>query len=325
MPRFLETFHHTRHDDKHEDDIASASSGRNSRDSKKLLAESSSPPPYTEVSKEQSFGLSSEDKAAATRAPGVINKSFPMDAASHSSSQSDSKGTDPGPSTVRTSLKVCQHENLTFERLQFIKGILYKKHLEEIDIIKNTEEEQHFQELVMRDNWPCKIWACRANDCLTVGTFEMKLSSKPHTFFGHSRGPVIELELHVHWTLHLRQAISHNTPDKVHYYLQKFDKVPLCPHRMMNDPWIQETVSNFRTAPKLSSIDQYMQNTHKSTPSPVQNSPAFDCDHCKTHVKVSYDLHQGIVDEVFVEITRHLGEGVLENDPAWLAQCGIEP
>lgn len=332
MPRFRDKFHHTQHDDKRKDDTASASSGRHSRDSKKFLAQSSSPPPYTEGSKQQPSGLSSDDKGAATRAPDAINKNFQTDAgvaASYSSSQSDSKGTDPGPSTRRTSLQVCPHENMTFERLQFIKGILYDKHLKDgIDIIRNTEEKQHLE---ITGDWPSKIWACRADDQQrhTGGTFSMKLSSKPRTFFGHSRGPVIELELHVHWKLKIGLANSENTPDQINTYLQMSDKVPLCPHRMLNDPWIQETVYNFRTAraPKLSSTDKYMQNTHKSTQPPVRNSPAFECDRCKTHVKVSFksDPEFSSLDEVNVEITRHLGEGVLENDPAWLAQCGIEP
>ena len=330
MPKFLDRFHHTQHDDKHKDDTASASSGRNSWDSKHLLAQSSSPPPYAEGSKQQPFGLSSDDKAAGIRAPGAINKNFQTDAgvaASYSSSQSDSKGTDPGPSTRRTSLQVCQHENLTFERLQLIKGILYKKHRKEIDIINNTEEKQHFQNLILRDNWVSQIWTCSADDILSTGTFKMKLSSRPRTFLGHSKGHVIELELHVRWKLYLRKAIFDKDLGEIHEYLQKFDKIPLCPHRMMNDPWIQETVYAFRTTSdptKLSSTDKHMLDTHKSTRPDVQNKPAFDCDRCKTHVKVSRDF-KSISDEVIVEITRYLGEGVLENDPTWLAQCGIEP
>ena len=336
MPRFLDRFHHTQHDDKHKDDTASASSGKNSRDSKHLLAQPSSPPPYAEGSKQQHFGLSSDEKAAATRAPGAINKNLPNDvgvAASYSSSQSDSKGTDPGPSTRRTSLQVCQHENLTFERLQLIKGLLYDKYLKDgIDIIGNTEEKQHHEIKNPLRLWPPDVWACCADDQRrdTVGTSRMKLSSKPHNFFGHKSGHVVELELHVNWTFKIGRAISDKTRDQINLYLQKSDKVPLCPHKMMNDPWIQDTIYNFpigRDASKPTSIDIYMQYTHKSTQPPVQNSPAFACDRCKTHVKVSYESIPDfpIFDQVKVEITRHLGEGILENDPTWLAQCGIEP
>ena len=328
MPKFLEKFHRTQHDDKHNDKTASASSssGRSSRDSKQPLAQYPSPPPYTEASTKQPFGPSSEDKAAATRAPATFDKKFQMDAgfgASYSSSQSESKGTDyPGPSTVRTSLQVCPHEDLTFERLQLIKGILLKKHVKEIDIIHNTKEKQHKQRPTLGN-----IWTCSANDSrISEGTFKMKLSSTPRTFFGHSRSRVIELELHVRWTLQIPK-FSDNDPDKIHSCLQKFDKIPLCRHRMMNDRWIQESVYNYQTAPdptKISAIDQYMQDTHKSTRPPLQNIPAFDCDRCKTHVEVSGE-DMIIWNDIFVEITRHLGEGVVENDPAWLAQCGIEP
>ena len=332
MSRFIDKFHHTHHDEKHKDDTASASasSGRTSRYSKQLSAQSSSPPPYTEASKNQPFGLSSEDRAAATRAPGAIDKKFQPDAgvgASYSSSQSASRGTDyPGPSTVHTSLQLCQHEDLTFERLQFIKGILYDKYLKKgIDIIKNTKEEQH--EVTVKEGGEY-LWACHADDDLkrTIGTIKMKLSSKPHRFFVHSKGPVIGLELHVHWAIETGRAFLGNTRDKIDLYLQKCDKVLLCPHRKLNDPWIQETIYNFRKGrdAKLSSIDKYIQRTHQSKPPPPQPPQAYDCDRCKTHVEVSYKP-ETVYDEVFVKITRHLGEGVSENDPTWLAQCGIEP
>ena len=328
MPRFLEKLHHTHHDDKHKHDTASASasSGRNSRDSKHLLAQSSSPPPYTEAYKNQPYGLSSEDKAAATRSPGTIDKMFQTDAGvgtSYSISQSDSRGTGAGPSAVRASLQLCPHEDLTFERLRSIKGILYKKHVKEIDIIHNTEEKQH------AENQDQDIWVCHADDRLHdhTGTFRMKLSSKPHKIFGHKRDPVVELELHVCWKLDIWGARSDTTRDKINLFLQKSDKVPLCPHSMMNDPWMQKTVYNFRKVrdvPKPSSVDKYMQGTHKSKPSPSQPPQAYDCERCKTHVEVSYEPYY-VCDVVFVKITRHLGEGNVENDPTWLAQCGIEP
>ena len=334
MPRFK--LHHTHHDDKDKDNTASvfsSSSGRNSRDSKQLLTQSSSPPPYTEGSKNQHYGLSNEDKAAATRSPGAIDQKFQSDAgvgASYSSSQSDSKGTDAGPSTVRASLQLCQHENLTFERLQFIKGILYEKYRENgIDIIRNTKETQHQEIEGLKRTWPPKVWACHADDLMndTTGTFRMKLSSNPHKLFGHKRDLVVGLELHVCWKLEIWGARSGNSRDRIDQFLPKSDHVQLCPHRMMNDPWIKETVYNFlafRDVPKPSSMDQYMQYTHKSKPPPPQLPPAYDCDRCKTHVEVSYEPYS-VTDEILVKITRYLGEGIGEYDPAWLAQCGIEP
>lgn len=45
----------------------------------------------------------------------------------------------------------------------------------------------------------------------------------------------------------------------------------------------------------------------------------MDCDYCKTHIKVSGENGRGPQ----IEVTRYLGEGVSENDPAWLAQCGV--
>ena len=330
MPRFLEKLHHTQHDDKHNDNTASASSERTSRYSKQALAQSSSPPPYTEVSKNQPFGLSSEDKATATRAPGAIDKKFQTDAgvgASYSSSQSDSRGTDAGPSTVRASLQLCQHEDLTFERLQFIKGILYDKYLKDgIDILRITDEKVHEEIEDPVGTGPLKIWACHIGR-LNTGIFKLKLSSKPHKFFGHARDPIIGLELHVCWQLNVWCSTSDNSRDQINQFLQTFDNVQLCPHRMMNDPWIQETAYNFRTirdVPKPSSMDQCMQYTHKRKPPPSQPPQAYDCDRCKTHVEVSYKTND-LRDEVFVKLTRHLGQGVVENDPTWLAQCGIEP
>ena len=332
MPRFLDRFHHTHHDDNYDTTSSSASSGRTSRDSKQLLAQSSSPPPYTEVTRNQPYGLSSEDRVAGTRAPGTIDKNFQTDAgvgASYSSSQSASRGTDAGPSTVRASLQLCQHEDLTFERLKSIKDILYEKYLEDgIDIIRITDENIHEKIDGPKGTWPRMIWACHANNGLgrPAGTFKMKLSSKPHKFFGHKRDPVIGLELHVRWKLDVGWATSDNSRDQINQFLQKHDKVQLCPHMMLNDPWIQKTAYNFRTirdVPMLSSMDQYMQYTHKSKPPPPQPPQAYNCGRCKTHVEVSYEPHQGPYDKVFVDITRHLGEGVVENDPTWLAQCGI--
>ena len=264
-------------------------------------------------------------------APVLSTKNFQSDAgvgASYSSNQSDSRGTDAGPSTVRTSLQVCPHGDLTFERLQLLKDILYKSYLKNgMDIIRNIKEKHHKIILDPDEEGPFDIWACRADElCLSTGTFKLKLSSKPHKFFGHKRGPVIGLELHVWWELKVWRA-SGNSRDQINQFFQEFDNVQLCPHRMINDPWIQKAAYNFRRVrdvPKPSSTDQYMQYTHRSKPPPPQPSQADDCSHCKTHVEMSYKPND-LFDVVIVEITRHLGEGIVENDPTWLAQCGIGP
>ena len=336
MPRsrFLEKFHHTHHDDNHRHDTASASasSGRTSWDSKQVLAQSSSPPPYTEAYENQPYGLSSEDQAAETRVPRAIDEKFQMDAgvgASYSSSQSDSRGTEEGPSTARTSLRLCPHEDLTFERLKSIKGMLYEEYLKNgMEIIRNTKEERHEKVQDPDEKWPCKIWACHADNegRLSTGIFKLKLSSKPHKFFGHKRDPVIGLELRIWWELRVYCA-SGNSRDQINQFLQMCDMIQLCPHMMMDHPWIQKTVYNFRRVrdvPEPSSMDQYMQYTHKSKPPPPQPPQAHDCNRCKTHVEVSYKPSKHF-DVVYVRITRHLGEGVEENDPTWLAQCGIVP
>ena len=335
MPEFLKKLHRTQHDDKHKDNTASASpstsSGGTSRDSKHLQAQTSSPPPYTEVSKNEPFDLSTEDEATATRAPGAIDKRFQTDAgvgASYSSSQSDGRGTAyPGPSTARASLQLCPHEDLSFERLQSIKSILHDKHMKKgMDIIRITDKKVHKEIGDPVEGYQRNTWACAADYRLSCysGTFRMKLSSKPHKIFGHKRDPVIGLELHVCWTLEVGYARCGNSRDQINGFLQKSDKISLCPHKMMNDPWIEETVYNFRRVrdvPMLNSVEKHMQGTHKSKPPPSQPPQAHDCDRCKTHVEVSYKPDD-YYDEVYVKIERHLGEGVVENDPAWLAQCG---
>ena len=342
MPKFREKFHRTQHDDKHRDNTASASasssSGRTSRDSKHLLTQSSSPPPYTEVSRNQPLGPSSEDKADATRTPKAIDNRFQMDAgvgASDSSSQSDGKGTAyPGPSTARAFLQLCPHEDLSFERLQIIKGILYEKYMKNgMDIIRITDREVHKEIGDPVEGYRHNTWACAADyrPYHYSGTFRMKLSSKPHKIFGHKKDSVIGLELHVCWTLEVGRAYCGSSRDQINEFLQKSDKIPICPHKMMNDPWIEETVYNFRRVrdvPMLNSVEKHMQGTHKSKPPPSQPPQAHDCDRCKTHVEVSYKPDvwpDDYLSQVYVKITRHLGEGVVENDPAWLAQCGTEP
>lgn len=303
---------------KDEDDNASTMSKRTSRSSMTLVNPDSFPvrspsPPHAEVPNDVPFGLSREDKAVVARAPGATDKTYPEDAvaASHLINRSEKKETDLGPHAVHTFVRVCPHENLSFERLQTILKLPgFKSSKEDINAIGAMDEIQQHSKSGARVCFPIDGFPQRP-----AGTFKLKYNSK------HKRGwtgPVIGLELHATWTLDSYKPST--TRNDIQASLQKLENVPLCPHRTMNDPWILEMIYKIAHPHEEPSdpIDEW-----GKPPSSISDfaERSQDCDRCKTPITIT--VCKGGLDGPQVKVIRRLGPGSSENDPDWLAQCGV--
>ncbi|CAD6573282.1 MAG: hypothetical protein ASARMPREDX12_005942 [Alectoria sarmentosa] len=273
-------------------------------------------PPHPDRLKHLPFGLSSEGKAVVLQDTSATDKTYPENAfvIPHLINESDNKGTDPGPYPVETFVKVCPHENLSFGRLQRILSLpKFKSNWMGIDAIGGTKEERHTQLSSSNDR------TCQLNDGIfsnLSGTFKLRYNSKHRHGW---KGPVIGLELHATWTL-ARYKVGVTEEDNQASF-KDLEKIALCPHNMMNDPWILDALYMIAHPPEVSSdpIDLWNSGERDLSSGRHYTERDIDCDHCKTHIKVSGE--DG--DRPQVEVLRHLGEGVSENDATWLAQCGV--
>lgn len=251
--KIFPSFHHQLEKDK--EDNASTMSRRSSMtlvnpDSFSIRSPS---PPRAELQNHLPFGPSGEDKAGVPRTTIATDKTNLENAvaASQLINQSDIKGTDPAPYSVDTFVKVCLHEILSFERLQTIMKLSrFKSDKIGIDAIGGTKEKQHTQWSEILDR------TCHPNgDSYSYprGTFKLKWNSKHHGW----RGPVIGLELHVTWTLDHYETGA--TKKLIQTSFNNLEKVALCPHKMINDAWILETIYIIAHPPAVSSdpIDQW--------------------------------------------------------------------
>lgn len=303
--------------EKKDDDNASTMS-RSSRASSMTLVNPDSfstqpsSPHDAEKPKRFPFGLSNEGKIAVPGATAATNKTYPENAiaASHLIDELDNKVTSSGPHPDDNFLRICPHENLSFERLQRIVNLpKFKSSNKTIDAIGGTQAKEHIQIFDFDDRTCCPI---EGHLFEAKGVFKLKYRSKHHVLRVSS---VVGLELHVTWTLGYYKDGA--TREDIEQYLEKLQEVPLCSHKSMNDPWIIDTMYMIAHPPEVSSdpIDQW-QKPRISEPSIERDQ---DCQLCRTHIKLS-----GVAGRrPKVEVTRILGAGVSKDDLVWRAQCGF--
>ena len=270
----------------------------------------SSSPPHAKVPKYVLSGLSSEEKAAVPQATDAIDKTYPEDAIapSHPDDLSDNKTTDPGPSLAEPCVKICPHENLSFERLQRILNLEgFQSSNRGIDAIGATKEMHHTKSI---GSWTS--WTCCPNGASTdpEGTFNLKYN-RHHSI--RNGWKTVGLELRATWKMGYHG--SGITQTNIDEFLKKLENVTLCPHKKLDDPWIRQRIHR-NALPKVSSdpVDQW---EAKQSSNPVYGKEKQDCDHCGAHFVVS---GWSILE---VKVRRCLGQGVSADDPAWLAQCGV--
>ena len=154
-------------------------------------------PPHAEASEDVPGGVSREGKAAVPRTQGAADKTYQEDAVAHSHliNQSNGKGADPGHSLAEKSVKLCPHENLSFDRVQRI--LKFKRFTfgdEGTDAIGAEENKQH-EKWTQDSTMTC--YPGRRGVFCPMGVFKLKYNPINVILLKSN----FALALHVTWTL----------------------------------------------------------------------------------------------------------------------------